>query len=228
MDTALAAVLCFSSFAATRTSDVCPSSAHSTPTPHSAAGRFAFANCGMSAFHAWLGSVFHFSWNGGGGGAGRSGMFNSGPWLKECSSISNTMLLIAASEDLREPLLASSSQVSRLIFHYSERASTHLCPAMEWNNLRLLVHQKWKPDVFAVALLDIVFYLGACASARFTASLRWRFDVTVVFRLRGYEVSTQIHWKPPNKNNCFRANAFGFGATKKTEKQNPPSSFPSQ
>lgn len=48
-------------------------------------------------------------------------MFNSAPLLKECSSISNTMLLIAASEDLREPLLAGSSQVSRLIFHYSER-----------------------------------------------------------------------------------------------------------
>lgn len=60
------------------------------------------------------------------GGAGRSGMFNSAPPLKECSSISNTMLLIAASEDLREPLLASSSQVSRLIFHYSEWALTNL------------------------------------------------------------------------------------------------------
>lgn len=58
-------------------------------------------------------------------------MFNSAPWLKECSSISNTMLLIAASEDLREPLLASSSQVSRLIFHYSEGALMHLRPVAE-------------------------------------------------------------------------------------------------
>lgn len=57
----------------------------------------------------------------GGGRGGGSGMFNSAPSLKECSSISNAMLLIAASEGFREPLLASSSQVSGLIFHYSER-----------------------------------------------------------------------------------------------------------
>lgn len=78
----------------------------------------------------------------GGGRGGGSGMFNSAPSLKECSSISNTMLLIAASEGFREPLLASSSQVSGLIFHYSERASTHLRAATERNSPRLPVHQR--------------------------------------------------------------------------------------